>query len=387
MTPVRNSATGAIAPALPGQGARRLPKLRDHLMASAMAAAIILGASPMAAAATILFNPDASNSGLLQLYSGQNAFSVTGGAGALYDNFSLPSSGTGSYTGDMVINLTSFAGASGTGINAAPGWELFAIVSLTGTDNHGTTGSPTFNIQLYGINTNQTFPPHGDNNSTTEGYVGFSNPGKSTTTVTANDVSATVTHLVNNGSSNDLNVGDRGATDVGGHNVGEYSGSLVEPDGTVGDANDSAPACIDGTTNVSGGTGIDYLNSSPSFTGSKANCILLAYGTQTGTASNLSINGTNETFSLDAVLTLAGYATGANGFFGSDPTTFDLTINSGASGEGIDAVTDPNTTYTANSGDLVNWDIPGTAVPEPGSLTLFGTALMGLGAMLRRKRK
>jgi hypothetical protein len=185
-----------------------------------------------------------------------------------------------------------------------------------------TAASDTFGVQLYGVNTNLTFPLRGG--STSQRTVDFATPGDSArgTTVPNSDTSLSVTNLVNNGSNSGYNVGNRANT--------EFSGNLVEPDGTVGNASGN-PACIDSRTKTSGGTGLDFLNSSPSFTGSQANRILLAYGTDaTSTAGNLSVtddSGVYTTqFGLYAALTAANYATGANGFFGNAIILLNLTI-------------------------------------------------------------
>src|SRR5580658_5522736 len=119
MPPVQKLTSRATTSALLARDPPRTPHLRNHLLASATAVSIILGASPMAAAGTVQFNPATSNNSLLQLYSSQSAFPVTGGTGALYENFALNSGKTG-FTGAMVVNVTGFTDLSGTGIGLAP---------------------------------------------------------------------------------------------------------------------------------------------------------------------------------------------------------------------------------------------------------------------------
>lgn len=393
MNQIQSPSEPALASALPATQPRRGLELREYLLASAMAVTVLLGSSQIAEATTIQFNPAATNNGLLQLYSSQGAFPVTGGTGALYEDFALNSAKTG-FNGAMVVNLTGFTGLSGTGINLAPGWQLFAAISLAGTANVSGTSftatSDTFGIQLYGVNPNLTYTSKGGTTHSgfnSQGTVDFAIPGDSArgTTVPNSDTSLTVTNLVNNGSNAGYNVGNRANT--------EYSGNLVEPDGVVGNASGN-PACIDSSTKTSGGSGVGYLNSTPSFTGSQANCILLAYGADTSsTAGNLSVadnSGVYTTqFTLDAVLTAASYATGANGFFGIGNNPFDLTIVSGSGGsEGPDGVSydhgssgQPN--YYATNGDPVSFSVP--AVPEPQSLPLFATALLALAVVRRRQ--
>ena len=70
-------------------------KCRNYLLGFATAAAVAVGLGPMAAAGSFQFDPAATNGGLLALDPSQGAFSVTGGTGALYDNFALNSSDNG----------------------------------------------------------------------------------------------------------------------------------------------------------------------------------------------------------------------------------------------------------------------------------------------------
>ncbi len=86
-----------------------------------------------------------------------------------------------------------------------------------------------------------------------------------------------------------------------------------------------------------------------------------------------------------------GYATGANGFFGSDTIPLDLTIVSGGGGSespitvSYDTGSSGQPNYYATDGGPVSFNLP-QAVPEPGSLVLFGTAPLGLSAVRRRRR-
>jgi len=109
----------------------------------------------------------------------------------------------------------------------------------------------------------------------------------------------------------------------------------------------------------------------------------------------LGSNGTaDEDFAGAFTVTPDSNAEGTNGFFQLPPEiTFDVdsTINTGGS---VTQWTDPP--CTAGSCTDVTITTPGaggnlyfynTPIPEPASLTLFGAGLLGLGAMIRRKRR
>jgi len=109
----------------------------------------------------------------------------------------------------------------------------------------------------------------------------------------------------------------------------------------------------------------------------------------------LGANGTaNEDFAGAFTLTPDADAEGTNGFFQAPSLiTFDVdsTINTGGS---VTSWTDP--ACTAGSCTDLTIVSPGaggnlyfynTPIPEPASLTLFGAGLLGLGAMIRRKRR
>jgi hypothetical protein len=394
--------------------------IRQQVFAAAVVAGVMLGFGSSAGAAIVTFDPSATNTGNgstangsptsgtgnngnFALDSAQGAFSATGGNGQAFTNMFI-ASGTGAsgvaFNGDMVVNIANFSGlthslcASGAS-SSCSGWQLFALITVTGTGGWSgstfTAASATEQFQLYGVNNSgdakkatisQTSGLNGGGN--THSPFNFERPHDNNTTPANNTLvpgqSVTFDDLTGHNPVTSFTYPHFNVNGAGGNN----STSDINPGNTA--ASTTEAACWDGGASSNPPT--------------NTNCILLADGTVT--ADTYSVNKTSlmQSFSLSALLDPEGYAAGTDGFFDSDPANMLLSIYSGDVDGVANLVTvcDPGgcnpldlkeidsgagTTSTAN--DDVKWDIAG--IPEPGSLALFGSGLLALGFVARRKRK
>jgi hypothetical protein len=349
---------------------------RKQLLTAAAASALVVGLGTTASlAASIDLYPGHNNNGVLTLDPGGNPLiGVTGGGGSFYEDLNISSTssshGAGtnqSFSGDLLIDIGSF----NVGSTIGPAWNLFAVVQVAGTGNWSSgdftaTSITTANLQLYGVQGN---PPPGNQ---------------------------TFINSLTDPNSHTLSVGTN--TAMSSNNMGNFGLPNDSLNTIIGNSNqyhnNSANACD-----------VSSALTAPTHYTATNNCMLLAWSTNLNASDLLKTIGTGDNddqeFSLISDLTLNPKAEGANGFFGSDnPNNMVLTINSGEHSLGWVDVTDGNESHsftynTCNSdgyeqtcGDAVNWDITDpSGVPEPASMAVFGTGLLGLGAMIRRRRK
>jgi hypothetical protein len=354
-------------------------------MSTLFAAAVLsLGASA-AWANPITINPYASNTGGTGNGTGGNYrlegatnygdTTITGGGATGFERVytGTNNNGTGSFSAEMVFDITSLSGITGS-LGLGSTWQLFALVTVTGTgtwsstpENGKTPGfvaasGATVNLQIYGVN--------GTGDSFKDPTINTSGTPPAAPSVTPLTQGVSIGH-------DPLTAGS--TTDPDHYNLATSNQSHV-----------GTHACWDGTA-----------------IGGSSNCILLADGTNSTISLMIggqTATGDTEEFSIDTLLSPEAYALGAGGtgFWGGD-TNLELTINSGGGTTESWVSVDDNTCTsnpvvcqfeTNNNGLAANWDVQTQTsqqgndlpVPEPGSLVLFGTALMGVVFRLRRHR-
>ncbi len=103
------------------------------------------------------------------------------------------------------------------------------------------------------------------------------------------------------------------------------------------------------------------------------------------------MSGAVSSFSFDVLgagSSLSGIEVlGSGGGQGTFPFAVQLgtTCGTGFAGAGTSGSTSPNGDVTPNPSSVSSSTCSGTTVPEPGTLTLLGTGLLGLAGLVRRK--
>ena len=348
------------------------------LFASAAAGVLVLGLSSVASAMPVNIDPRAGNpgngsGGNFQLQSGTNLGNTdisAGGTGSADQRVYMGScnSGTCNFSELMVVQISTLTGIAGN-LGLGTTWQLFALVTVSGqgtwsnTTTNGksptftvNTGATTVDLQLYGTNNNK-FGQNGD-----PVINGIYDSG--TNTYSAPTFSLTPGKSVTHGF---IDANNDGTAPNGDYFMATGNTARTNPGGT----------CWDGTA------------------GATTSCILLADGTNTTLSmliSGQAATGNQEEFSISTLLSPESYATGANGFWDGDSND-TLVINSTLGpGEGFFSIKD-NNCYNSSpiqcqyeGTSAVNWDIS-TGVPEPGSMALLGSGLLGLGLLRRRRRR
>jgi len=199
----------------------------------------------------------------------------------------------------------------------------------------------------------------------------------------------------------ELQINGTGTWGTGGtaprYNVNTLSSISLNLYGIPGSACANLNTCIGLPTNSNGSNfGITGIPASDMLLIATANVgALTPFSNQAVEVTNAgsSTGGTaSEEWTLNMNVTPEGYAFGPNGFIqsivpNSISFVLDGGINTTGNGTGSPTWTDPSNQtnfLVSDAGGTLNLD-PGP-VPEPASISLFGAGLIGLGAMVRRRR-